>query len=150
MRYALVKNGVVVEGPTSLPKAFGNISGFHYLSNEELKKHGWLPWNLVEITVEADEVYGPSSIVISDSAVVETQTKRKKTSDELAQENAQKASEVRAERDRRIAETDWIVIKNLELNQNVPGVWEVYRQALRDVPSQAGFPDNVTWPVKPS
>jgi len=60
------------------------------------------------------------------------------------------AKAVRAQRDRLIAETDWIVIKNLELNQNVPGIWEVYRQNLRDVPSQAGFPHDITWPVKPS
>ena len=59
------------------------------------------------------------------------------------------AKAVRAERDRRIAETDWLVIKNLELNQNVPGKWEVYRQDLRDIPAQIGFPHNVSWPVKP-
>jgi hypothetical protein len=59
------------------------------------------------------------------------------------------AKAVRAQRDRLIAETDWIVIKNLELNQNVPGIWEVYRQNLRDVPSQAGFPHEITWPEKP-
>ena len=59
------------------------------------------------------------------------------------------AKNVRATRDRLIAETDWIVIKNLELNQNVPGIWEVYRQNLRDVPSQAGFPHEITWPIKP-
>ena len=28
-------------------------------------------------------------------------------------------------------------------------VWEVYRQNLRDVPSQAGFPHDITWPEKP-
>ncbi len=66
-----------------------------------------------------------------------------------ATKDAEAAKAVRAQRDRLIAETDWIVIKNLELNQNVPGIWEVYRQNLRDVPSQAGFPHNVTWPVKP-
>ncbi len=59
------------------------------------------------------------------------------------------AKSVRAERDRLIAETDWLVIKNLELNQNVPGRLEIYRQDLRDVPQQAGFPHNVTWPTKP-
>lgn len=63
--------------------------------------------------------------------------------------DAQQANAVRATRDQKIAETDWIVIKNLELNQNVPGVWEVYRQSLRDVPAQAGFPWDITWPVKP-
>ncbi len=66
-----------------------------------------------------------------------------------ATKDAEAAKAVRAQRDRLIAETDWIVIKNLELNQNVPGIWEVYRQNLRDVPAQAGFPHDITWPVKP-
>lgn len=66
-----------------------------------------------------------------------------------AAKDAEAAKAVRAQRDRLIAETDWLVIKNLELNQNVPGKWEVYRQDLRDIPQQAGFPHNVTWPVKP-
>ena len=28
--------------------------------------------------------------------------------------------------------------------------WRTYRQALRDVPTQEGFPNTVTWPTKPS
>ena len=28
--------------------------------------------------------------------------------------------------------------------------WRVYRQILRDLPAQAGFPENITWPVAPS
>jgi hypothetical protein len=69
--------------------------------------------------------------------------------DAKAAKDAEAAKGVRTTRDKLIAETDWIVIKNLELNQNVPGIWEVYRQNLRDVPAQAGFPHNVTWPTKP-
>lgn len=72
------------------------------------------------------------------------------SADEIASRTADRAEAVRAERDQKLAETDWLVIKNLELNQNIPGKWEVYRQALRDVPSQAGFPHDITWPVKPA
>jgi hypothetical protein len=61
----------------------------------------------------------------------------------------QQATAIRATRDQRLAETDWLVIKAFETNTNIPGVWEVYRQALRDVPAQAGFPFEVTWPEKP-
>lgn len=61
----------------------------------------------------------------------------------------QLAIEVRDERDQRLADTDWVVIKHLELNQNIPGVWEVYRQALRDIPEQAGFPWDILWPTHP-
>lgn len=32
----------------------------------------------------------------------------------------------------------------------IPEDWRTYRQALRDVPAQAGFPASVTWPTEPS
>lgn len=66
-----------------------------------------------------------------------------------ASKDAEQAKAVRQSRDDKLKETDWIVIKNLELNANIPGVWEVYRQALRDVPTQAGFPWTITWPDEP-
>jgi len=66
-----------------------------------------------------------------------------------AMKDAEQAKSVRQSRDDKLKETDWVVIKNLELNANIPGVWEVYRQALRDVPNQSGFPWTITWPVEP-
>jgi hypothetical protein len=66
-----------------------------------------------------------------------------------ASKDAEQAKSVRTSRDTKLAETDWIVIKNLELNANIPGAWEVYRQALRDIPAQAGFPWTNTWPTQP-
>ena len=32
---------------------------------------------------------------------------------------------------------------------HVPEDWRTYRQALRDIPAQAGFPTTINWPVKP-
>jgi hypothetical protein len=55
------------------------------------------------------------------------------------------ADGVRAERNARIAECDWRVLPDV-LNGEA---WRVYRQALRDVPEQAGFPADVVWPVAP-
>lgn len=66
-----------------------------------------------------------------------------------ASKDAEQAKSVRQTRDDKLKETDWVVIKNLELNANIPGVWEVYRQALRDVPNQTGFPWTITWPDAP-
>lgn len=65
--------------------------------------------------------------------------------------NTLKASEdqVRFKRDKLLQETDWIVIKSYERSANIPAEWELYRQALRDITSQAGFPYGVTWPAKP-
>jgi hypothetical protein len=63
--------------------------------------------------------------------------------------DAEMAKSVRTSRDDKLKESDWIVIKNLELNANIPGAWEVYRQALRDVPTQSGFPNTIVWPTQP-
>ena len=55
---------------------------------------------------------------------------------------------LRAERDRLLAETDWMAGSDVTLAD----VWKTYRQALRDAPAQDGVTglDNVTWPTKPS
>jgi hypothetical protein len=59
----------------------------------------------------------------------------------------QQAASVRADRNARIAATDWRVIKALEEGNGLDFDVATYRQALRDVPSQPGFPWNVVWPV---
>jgi hypothetical protein len=59
------------------------------------------------------------------------------------------AAAVRSRRDSLLSETDWIVIMHTERGTNIPAEWELYRQALRDITRQAGFPHQVEWPVKP-
>ena len=56
---------------------------------------------------------------------------------------------IRSRRDSLLAETDWVVVYHTEKGTNIPMEWEVYRQALRDITAQAGFPYEVTWPTKP-
>jgi hypothetical protein len=60
------------------------------------------------------------------------------------------ATSVRSERDRLIAETDWIVVKAKETSTNVSTAIKTYRQELRDLPTTSGFPHTMTWPTKPS
>lgn len=59
------------------------------------------------------------------------------------------AKSVRTERAQRLAETDWVVIFHTEKGTNIPLEWEAYRQALRDITAQDGFPHSVVWPTKP-
>ena len=60
-------------------------------------------------------------------------------------EPAPTADQVRAERDSKLAATDWMALSDNTLTAE----WAAYRQALRDIPEQPGFPHNVEWPVKP-
>jgi len=59
----------------------------------------------------------------------------------------EQSAEVREKRDRLIAETDWT--QAADIPQATKGKWMPYRQALRDVPEQTGFPFEVAWPIKP-
>lgn len=59
---------------------------------------------------------------------------------------------VRSERDQLLLEVDPIVSNPLRwssMTAEKQAEWSTYRQALLDVPSQAGFPDNIEWPTKP-
>ena len=55
------------------------------------------------------------------------------------------ALDVRNQRDILLAETDWMALSDVTMSD----AWTTYRQALRDVPAQSGFPASVNWPTKP-
>lgn len=61
----------------------------------------------------------------------------------------QATENIRAHRGYLLQETDWVVAKSYEAGEPVPAAWVSYRQALRDITGQAGFPHEVTWPTKP-
>ena len=66
------------------------------------------------------------------------------TVENLSQEDAER--NVRSRRDTLLAESDWTQVADAPVDQ---AAWATYRQALRDVPQQAGFPFSVTWPQEP-
>ena len=75
------------------------------------------------------------------------------TAAELAQKKADDDSlsdrlseSVRSERNILLAETDYLALSDNTLSSDM----STYRQALRDITSQAGFPTDVTWPTKPT
>lgn len=69
--------------------------------------------------------------------------------DEIAERAARLVEEqklsVREKRNKLLKETDWRASSDLTLSTE----WATYRQALRDVPSQDGFPHTITWPSEP-
>jgi hypothetical protein len=63
-----------------------------------------------------------------------------------AQKDAQQAKSVRDDRTKRLSECDWTQLADAPVDKTA---WATYRQSLRDVTTQQGFPWSVTWPVKP-
>ena len=59
----------------------------------------------------------------------------------------QEAEEVRTQRDALLSQSDWTQVPDAPVDQQA---WAEYRQTLRDIPQQAGFPTEITWPVEPT
>ena len=80
-----------------------------------------------------------------------------KTAEEIALDNDAQAASVRTQRDKLLAESDWVTVKAVDQNAQdslgiqVPQVWLTYRQALRDITSHANFPNlqDTDWPETP-
>ena len=59
--------------------------------------------------------------------------------------DVRKAEEVREDRNALLVASDWTQIADAPVDQ---GAWAVYRQELREITSQEGFPDNIIWPTQ--
>lgn len=55
---------------------------------------------------------------------------------------------VRQQRNTLLRQSDWTQLPDVP--QAIKDVWAPYRQALRDVPQQSGFPANIVWPNPPA
>ncbi|GGX91229.1 hypothetical protein GCM10007160_18410 [Litchfieldella qijiaojingensis] len=74
-----------------------------------------------------------------------------KTPEEAESERLEEAkNKARRERNEKLRESDVEVLRALESGKPVPKNLKDYRQSLRDLPEQAGFPKSVSWPNKPN
>lgn len=59
-------------------------------------------------------------------------------------------ADVLTARNKLLFSTDWTQIPNNPLTSEMQAEWATYRQELRDIPQQSGYPYNVVWPVAPA
>ena len=64
--------------------------------------------------------------------------------------NIELFKELRQERNRRLAEVDWVFSTDYQIPDDKRVVWIAYRQGLRDLPSKTEDPTKPVWPTKPS
>jgi hypothetical protein len=63
-----------------------------------------------------------------------------------AMKDAEQAKNVRQQRTEKLKDSDWTQIADSTADKQA---WGIYRQALRDITSQAGFPWTIDWPTQP-
>lgn len=71
------------------------------------------------------------------------------TEDEIAVRYAEKSEVIRDRRDSLLVSSDWTQGNDSPLDNASRQLWASYRQNLRDITSQEGFPYDVVWPTKP-
>ena len=67
---------------------------------------------------------------------------------ESTETTEQKAQSLRDKRDNLLRKSDWT--QGADVPTSLKSKWTDYRQNLRNLPAQSGFPDSVTWPTQPS
>lgn len=93
----------------------------------------------VHTTPESPDNVGDKSSGIGSIAIVLTD----------AEYDTVLAASARQKRDRLIAATDYLVTPDYPIESDRLAKVKIYRQALRDIPEQSGFPRTITWPDKP-
>ena len=126
---------VVFEGPQATGGTVYQTSV--YGGVEQIDGKWYTKWNL-----------GPSFFQTEDADGNVT-TAAENEANYKASKDAEQAKSVRASRDTKLSETDWRVIKAAETATTLDAAWATYRQALRDVTAQSGFPWTITWPDAP-
>lgn len=66
-----------------------------------------------------------------------------------AQETEQLAADARTQRDKLLSDTDWTQVDDAPISDADRESMRKYRQSLRDIASQSGFPQAIVWPEKP-
>lgn len=61
----------------------------------------------------------------------------------------QTAETIRTQRDALLSACDWTQMPDSPLSEEEKAAYQAYRQALRDVPQQEGFPETINWPKEP-
>lgn len=149
MLIAKVENNVVLEVAdyrSIFPNTSFPPSG---ISAEFMAENSCLPVTVWKQHDRATQRLVSAEPYIEDDQVYTVQVANKSQEELDAEAEAattKAAASVRAERNRKLADSDWTQLADAPIDQTA---WATYRQALRDVPTQAGFPHEVTWPTEP-
>ena len=141
--YAKITAGQVEIFPYSvanLRRDNPNTSFPKLLSDELLVEWGMYPY-----TAQARPDYDRLTQTVTQTAITEVNgawTQGWTVSDMAAEDAAQN---IRNKRDNLLSQTDWMALSDVSMEP----YWAEYRQQLRDITAQEGFPFNVVWPTKP-
>jgi len=151
--HALIENGAVKQYPYGLGqlKAANPLTSFPAQENDEMLASFGVQRVFFSTPPELTDtqVLEEGTPVMADNRWNQVWIVRDMTADEMASRTDAKATSVRTERTEKLRDCDWTQLDDTPMSNTQKADWAEYRQALRDVPEQAGFPWEVEWPVQP-
>ena len=141
--YAKIDGSTIVKYPYTfkdLQKDHSNVS-FPKTLNATVKA----AYNVADVNENAKPDYDPLTEEVVEAAmtVVDGVAQRNFAKQDLS--SSVKAENIRRARTDYLKNTDYLALSDVVMSDE----WKSYRQELRDIPEQAGFPDNVSWPTAP-
>lgn len=149
--YVKVENNEIVKYPYSVEQFRADHTDKSFPSNltdDMLSEYGVYP-----VGYDSAPTFDPATerLVVSttpslkDGSWVITKSKVQLTTDQATSYTNTQATKMRKLRNEKLEQTDWCALSDVTMSAEMT----TYRQALRDVPAQEGFPHTVTWPTKP-
>jgi hypothetical protein len=138
--YALIENGEITRINIDFPAVVNGVSFSKDSTLEDALANGLVPIVGDEPTYdyERQRLAGPQYVLEGQ------QVNRVFTVEQIPDE--EKAGQVRTERTEKLKDSDWTQVADASVDK---AAWAVYRQALRDITGQQGFPWTITWPTQP-
>lgn len=151
-------NLIIVDG-AALVFAYVAPENLHALQWRENKGHTeWTDGpNRPLVSADYDDQVAPFVKLWQDEKTRQEQAAAEAEAARLAEYNSETArfERLRAERDRRLTATDYLLMQDYPLDDTLKGAVQLYRQALRDLPAQEGAPwdgggESTPWPDLPA
>jgi hypothetical protein len=138
--YALIENGEITRINIDFPAVVSGVRFTEGSTLEDALANGLVPIVGDEPAhdPERQRLAGPQYVLEGQ------QVNRVFTVEQIPDE--EKAGQVRAERNDKLKDSDWTQVNDAPVDKEA---WATYRQALRDVTGQEGFPWTIVWPTQP-
>jgi hypothetical protein len=147
MAYAKIKNGAVVKYPytaADMQTDFPDADFSAGITDEVLAA-----CSAVAVKMGATPKHSSSTHTFSTTVEINEDGEAVVVIAATERRPEEAAYNLRHSRDIAMNRTDWVVTKSIERGEPVPLEYATYRQALRDLPNQEGFPYTYVWPEEP-
>jgi hypothetical protein len=151
LRYVQSKDGVFVRHINDIEPTQWDENNFCFA--RKLTPEQALHFGVTKLKIVTPPYFDPATqrrdegpAVLTDGVWVQQYVVTELNAEEAAVKAQAQGAQVRAERNAKLAASDWTQVEDSPVDH---AAWAAYRQQLRDITAQAGFPWTVQWPTQP-